>query len=326
MALEQVGVLVWNGTEWEWPSFYMDSVNDPSAFYTERRADTPPLPVPSDRYILISANQYQHQRVTWRWDVGTNQYVEHWNIISIIARPTDHDLVQYVLNGTDIDSSTTTYVWSEPQWIVDNVVTHAPDSRPSNHGDLYWVDDNGIGTEKAINWIAFIDNTVPIGQWRIDDLVTGRESFDINTVISLVLLNPNNDEVTIRSLGTSSTFSVSTGWTQSSLVEYRDRPSDHAKFVKWQLSDTDENLAVVINSYREARLDPYPPEWLYSESRSGGQENRLGMTPPQGAIVEGNLIEYFLDTTSGWTTVNDPTWVTHNNQIVTHQGAIVTHT
>jgi len=324
MALESVGVLVYNGTSWEAPKMYLDTVHTPGVIYTDRIPDTPALPIPSERYIQISANGYQRQVVTWRWDVATSTYVENWNIVETFVRPVDHGKVQYVLNGATIDNSTTTYVWVEPAWVVDTTVVHASIPRPADNGDIYWVDTNGVGTQYSVGYEAVIDNSVPTASWVSKDLVTGVESFDSTDITTVETLNAGN--VSLHSTGTFYSFSVANGWVGSAVNEYLDRPSDHDTFLDWRIDPNNLDLGLVFNVYRTADLATYPPTWEYSEEWSGGQSHRYALYPPQGEVVEGVAISYGLDAVNGWVVVADATVVTYNNAIVTHNGLVVTYT
>jgi len=322
MALEQVGILVWNGTDWEVPKMYLDSVHTPGSFMTDRIPDTPALPVPSERYVAVSANAYQHQTVRWRWDGTTATYVEKWSIVDTIVRPETHGKVQYVLNGTNIDSSTTTYKWVEPNWVVDIVTPHAAIARPTNHGNLFWVDDNGVATQKSITYVAHIDNTVPEGRWDLTNPITGLESFDLTEVSSVEKLN--NGVVSIHTTGYEYTFDVGTGWTPTLVNTFTDRPNDHDTFIDWRLDSADNNLAKIFHYYRTSVLTTYPATWELSEEWNGGQENRLGMTPAHGEVVGGTPVVYALDAQLGWVTNLAANVVTFNDQVVTHNNITVT--
>jgi len=325
--MQVVGVLVWNGTDWEVPSYVVDGVEGPAAFHQELLPAIPALPPVTVRYVQINTESYQEQHFEWIWDVDTQAWVERWYPVATHNRPATHGIVQYVDAGITITSSTTTYIWSEPNWIVDTVVNHADDDIPVDNLTLYWADTEGTAIEYQITYIAVIDNSIPSGTWGQEDITTGNTNQDLTDLDINEKTEVSTGRVYIHTEGILYTFSSVDGWTSSALDEELDRPVGHDVFVEWVIDETNADNVLEIRTFQIANLE-YPASWVATDLESGGAINRLAMTPYHGEtrVTDGEIetYTYSFDSVIGWLGSG---WassiVFHNGDEVQHNGLTV---
>lgn len=321
--MQHVGVLVFNGTDWEVPKPYLDGVYSPAAFYQELLPAQPALPPVTVRYVQLSTISYQEQHFEYRWDADTNAWVDRWYPVATHNRPADHGIVQYVDGGTTITSSTTTYVWVEPAWIVDVTTPHANIDRPADHLDLYWTQETEYAVEYQITYAVNIDNSIPIGEWVQTDIDTGNVNYDLTDITMTIETEVGTGRVYIHSLGTLYTFSSVNGWTSTPVDVELDRPATHDVFAEWQIDPSDADNILEYKTYQTAQIESYPPSWLQEDLPSGGAINRLGMTPYHGEtrVTDGEVetYTYSFDSVNGWVGSG---WA---SSIVYHLGVEVQH-
>jgi hypothetical protein len=300
--MELAGVIVYGDNGWEIPIHYRDGVNDISAWFIEP-VPAKPAPTGDTRYEQVSTTTYQLQAHEWVWDAVTVNWVGKWVLVEAYHRPANHGKVVYVLSDPDtISSSTTTYIWTEPAWVIDTVTPHADIVRPATQDNLYWVDMSSYALEYITDFTAYIDNTVPEASWNSSDYLTGGILYDNTSILSTVEILPVTGVYSIHSVGDLYTFDITDGYTITPIDAYVDRPADHDDFVTWEVS-TDIHVVHRIHKIYTADLD-YPVAWNAADTWTGGQINRLGMTPYHGERRdnEGVIEEYTysFDITDGW--------------------------